>query len=337
MSALLECKHLTRTFAGKRKWLRQPKPKIVAVNDVNLHIQRGQTLGLVGESGCGKSTLARMLVGLDPPSSGRVYFQGKDLIEIKRNNARWLRQHIQFVFQDPLSSLNPRKTVRQLLEAPLQNLLKKTPSERQARVQELMQAVNLHPAFLDRYPHEFSGGQSQRIGIARALAAEPQVLILDEPLSALDVSVQAQILNLLRKLKRELDLTYVFISHDLAVVENLCDTVAVMYLGRIVESAPRQQLFSNPQHPYTRVLLSSVPAVGQRKANSLKLPSELPPHPADPPPGCAFMPRCYRAEAKCGESPPPLESVPGKEGKVACYFAEDADLTTWKVTLKIRT
>lgn len=325
MNALLECKHLSRIFAGKRKWLRQPKPKIVAVSDVNLRIQRGQTLGLVGESGCGKSTLARMLVGLDPPSSGHVYFQGKDLADIKRNNARWLRQHIQFVFQDPLSSLNPRKTVRQILESPLQNLLKKTPSERQARLQELMQVVNLHPDFLDRYPHEFSGGQSQRIGIARALAAEPQVLILDEPLSALDVSVQAQILNLLRKLKRELNLTYVFISHDLAVVENLCDSVAVMYLGRIVELAPREQLFSNPQHPYTRVLLSSVPVAGQKIANPPKLPGELP-NPADPPLGCAFMPRCYRAEIKCGESSPPLEPVAGKEGSVACYFAEDTDL-----------
>lgn len=325
MTALLACKHLTRTFAGKRKWLRQPKPTIHAVSDVDLHIQRGETLGLVGESGCGKSTLARMLVGLDPPSSGRIYFQGKDLIEIKRNNVRWLRQHIQFVFQDPLSSLNPRKTVRQILESPLQNLLKKTSSERQVRLQELMQAVNLHPEFLDRYPHEFSGGQSQRIGIARALAAEPQVLVLDEPLSALDVSVQAQILNLLRRLKQELNLTYVFISHDLAVVETLCDTVAVMYLGRIVESAPREQLFSHPRHPYTRVLLSSVPVAGQKKANILRLPGDLPPSPADPPSGCAFMPRCYRAEAKCGESPPPLEPVAEEERKVACYFAEDSD------------
>ena len=325
MNAILECSSLYQAFGGGRSLLGPPRPKIQAVSDVNLQIQRGQTLGIVGESGCGKSTLARMLVGLDQPTSGDIYIHGKDLHEEKRNNPRRLRQQIQFVFQDPLSSLNPRKTIRQILEAPLRHLLNKTPSQRQTRLQELMQVVNLRPEFLDRYPHEFSGGQSQRIGIARALAAEPEVMVLDEPVSALDVSVQAQILNLLRQLKQEFNLTYIFISHDLAVVENLCDSVAVMYLGRIVESAPRQQLFSNPKHPYTRVLLSSVPVAGQKKTNTVSLKGELP-NPAAPPPGCAFAPRCYRAEAKCNESRPPLESQQETGRKVACYFADDSDL-----------
>jgi peptide/nickel transport system ATP-binding protein len=298
---------------------------IQAVSDVNLQIQRGQTLGIVGESGCGKSTLARMLVGLDNPSSGQIQFQGKDLVAVKHDNPRWLHQKIQFVFQDPLSSLNPRKTIRQILEVPLRNLLNKTPGEMQARLYELMQAVNLRPEFLDRYPHEFSGGQSQRIGIARALAAEAEIIILDEPVSALDVSVQAQILNLLRELKQQFNLTYVFISHDLAVVENLCDTVLVMYLGRVVESAPREELFSNPKHPYTKVLLSSVPIAGKRKPERIQLRGELP-NPADPPPGCAFAPRCYRAEEKCHVSRPSLKPFANTASQVACYFSEDSEL-----------
>lgn len=322
MSVVLECRNLYQTFGGGRKLLGSPKPKIQAVSDVNLQIHHGHTLGIVGESGCGKSTLARMLVGLNEPSAGHIYFQGEDLVAVKRDNPRRLRQQVQFVFQDPLSSLNPRKTIRQILEAPLRNLLRKSASERQDRLHELMQAVNLRPEFLDRYPHEFSGGQSQRIGIARALAAEPEVMILDEPVSALDVSVQAQILNLLRKLKQEFNLTYVFISHDLAVVENLCDTVAVMYLGRVVEYAPRRDLFRNPKHPYTKVLLSSVPVAGQKNSGGISLHGELP-NPADPPPGCAFAPRCYRAEAKCAEMRPPLEPLDETGRKVACYFVED--------------
>lgn len=325
MSVVLECSNLYQTFGGGRKLLGPAKPKIQAVSDVNLQIHQGQTLGIVGESGCGKSTLARMLVGLDRPALGSISLQGKDLVEVQRANPHWLRRQIQFVFQDPLSSLNPRKTIRQILEAPLRHLLGKSAAERQSRLQELMQAVNLRPEFLDRYPHEFSGGQSQRIGIARALAAEPQVMILDEPVSALDVSVQAQILNLLRRLKQAFNLTYVFISHDLAVVENLCDSVAVMYLGRIVEFAPRQELFSNPKHPYTRVLLSSVPVAGQKKTGKVSLQGELP-NPAAPPPGCAFAPRCYRAEAKCSELRPPLESQGETSRQVACYFAEDSAL-----------
>ena len=322
MSAIIACEHLYQTFGGGRKLLGPAKPKIKAVSDVSLQVHAGQTLGIVGESGCGKSTLARMLVGLDQPSSGNIFFKGKNLIDVKRDNVGRLRQQIQFVFQDPLSSLNPRKTIRQILEAPLRNLTNKAHDERQARLQELMETVNLRPEFLNRYPHEFSGGQSQRIGIARALAAEPEVMILDEPVSALDVSVQAQILNLLRKLKQEFNLTYLFISHDLAVVENLCDTVAVMYLGRIVESAPREELFSKPKHPYTRVLLSSVPVAGQKNSNAISLRGELP-NPADPPPGCAFAPRCQHAQSQCRESRPRLEPLGETQRQVACFFTED--------------
>lgn len=324
MSALLEGKQLTRIFGGKRTWLRQAKPRIHAVSAVDLQLYQGQTLGLVGESGCGKSTLGRLLVGLDQPSSGSVYYQGRDLATFKGKHIHWLRQHIQFVFQDPLSSLNPRKTVGQILETPLRHLLNQSPSERQARMRELMQAVHLDPAFLDRYPHEFSGGQTQRIGIARALAAQPQVLILDEPVSALDVSVQAQILNLLRRFKGELNLTYLFISHDLAVVENLCDRVAVMYLGRIVEAGSTQRLFSNPKHPYTQTLLASVPVIGQKKPRRLRVSAELL-NPAEPARGCAFASRCYRAEALCNASQPPLRSVGEKGWKAACFFAERGD------------
>lgn len=320
MSIVLECNNVSRSFGGERRLLGSPRPRIQAVNQVSLQIKRSETVGIVGESGCGKSTLARMLVGLDSPTNGELFFHQQDLESLKRRQTHELRKKIQFVFQDPLSSLNPRKTVRQILEAPLKFLLNKTREQRQQRVQELMGLVNLRPEFLDRYPHEFSGGQSQRIGIARALAAEPELIILDEPVSALDVSVQAQILNLLRDLKQKLGLTYVFISHDLAVVEHLCDTVVVMYLGRIVEYAPRKQLFTHPRHPYTRVLLSSIPVPGKKSSREFILRGELP-DPANPPKGCAFEPRCYRAEQKCRQQSPELDSC-GEGGKVACFFPE---------------
>ncbi len=321
MSAILQTEELGKTFPGKG-WFRRAGG-VQAVSGVTLEVQRGETLGVVGESGCGKSTLARMLVGLLEPSRGRILFGGEELGALKRRDALAFHRKVQFVFQDPLSSLNPRKTVRQILEAPLKVLLDMPRAERRARVEELMRLVNLRPEFLDRYPHEFSGGQSQRIGIARALAPEPELILLDEPVSALDVSVQAQVLNLLRELKSRLNLSYVFISHDLAVVENLCDMVAVMYLGRVVEYAPRRLLFAAPRHPYTRILLSSVPVPGRKSQRRLELVGE-PPNPAAPPPGCHFQPRCYRAEARCREAYPPLKQKP--EGRrVACYFAEDSE------------
>jgi len=325
---ILECKNLYQSFGGQRRLLGKARPRIQAVSDVSLAIEEGSTLGIVGESGCGKSTLGRMLVGLNPATDGEILFRGQPLQQLLRQDPAQVRRQIQFVFQDPLSSLNPRKTIREILEAPLKRLLRMPLDLREARIKELMDVVNLRAEFLDRYPHEFSGGQSQRIGIARALAAEAEVIVLDEPVSALDVSVQAQILNLLRQLKRQFNLTYVFISHDLAVVENLCDKVAVMYLGRVVEYAPRDELFSRPRHPYTRVLLDSVPVKGSKAGDHVSLKGELP-NPADPPPGCAFEPRCRFAESRCRQSRPALESLADGH-TVACLRRNEIDLSTDK-------
>jgi peptide/nickel transport system ATP-binding protein len=230
-----------------------------AVSDVSFALQRGETLGIVGESGCGKTTTARMIMGLIPPDSGEIRLEGKLQQDWLRRDPYGYRRRIQYVFQDPIMSLNPRKTVAQLVELPLRNMTGLSRPQRAARVRELMQLVSLRAEFIDRYPHEFSGGQCQRIGIARALASEPDILVLDEPVSALDVSVQAQILNLLRELQQRLGLSYIFISHDLAVVEALCDQVLVMLNGEVVEQGERRAIFQTPQHAYTRRLLDSVP------------------------------------------------------------------------------
>jgi peptide/nickel transport system ATP-binding protein len=288
------------------------------VTDVSFGIKQGQTVGIVGESGCGKSTLAKMIVMLDHPTSGSIRFQDRDLRDFRGTAQKHFRRNVQFVFQDPLSSLNPRKTIRQILEAPLKHLTDKSPQERRDRVEELMALVNLRPEFLERHPHEFSGWQSQRIGVARSIAANPELVVLDEPVSALDVSVQAQVLNLLRELKASQNLTYIFISHDLAVIENICNVVAVMYLGRIVEMGPRDTLFATPRHPYTHILLSSVPVPGEKPETRTK-PEGEPPSPTDLPLGCPFEPRCPKAQARCRESNPALEKHE-TEHLVACYF-----------------
>jgi ABC-type oligopeptide transport system ATPase subunit len=242
------------------------RPPLRAVDGVSIEVRRGRTLGVVGESGCGKSTLARMMVGLLQPTAGSIELDGRSVEELAREDRKALHRKVQMVFQDPLGSLNPRKTVRAILEAPLKALHGMDQKARRERVAELMNLVSLRAEFTERYPHEFSGGQAQRIGIARALAAEPELIILDEPVSALDVSVQAQVLSLLAELQKRLDLTYVFISHDLAVVETISDEVVVMYLGRIVERGSREQIFADPQHEYTRLLLSSVP--GRQRARA---------------------------------------------------------------------
>jgi peptide/nickel transport system ATP-binding protein len=279
-----------------------------AVQGVSFDLLEGETLGIVGESGCGKSTLARLLVGLDVPTGGSIRLAGREVSGLSGGERRQLAATVQYVFQDPVSSLNPRKTVRQTLEAPMRHLAGLDRAARAARLRELMDAVNLSTAFLDRYPHEFSGGQAQRVGIARALAAEPRLIVLDEPVSALDVSVQAQVLNLLDELKRHYGLTYLFISHDLSVVESVSDRTAVMYFGRIVEFGARHEIFGRPRHPYTRLLLDSAPVPGRRRVRAEERAADLP-DPYDPPPGCAFAPRCARAQADCRQAAPAL--MPG--------------------------
>tara|TARA_R110001599_G_scaffold8228_3_gene39791 strand:- start:1173 stop:2171 length:999 start_codon:yes stop_codon:yes gene_type:complete len=311
---------LVKQFGGGRSLLGRELPAVHAVRKLAFHVEAGEILGIVGESGCGKSTVARMLVGLDAPTSGRIELGGRPLAESgKPIHQRALANRIQYVFQDPLSSLNPRKTIRQTLTAPLVYLKHMNKEQIETRLKELMEQVNLRPEFLSRYPHEFSGGQAQRIGVARALAAEPEVLVLDEPVSALDVSVQAQVLNLLQDLRKRFNLTYVFISHDLGVVRNLCDRVAVMYLGRIVETAATDTLFSNPQHHYTRLLLDSVPGTGKQLGVGDQANAELP-DPLNPPVGCAFAARCPAATDLCRQADPELEGTDAHA--VACYHPE---------------
>jgi oligopeptide/dipeptide ABC transporter ATP-binding protein len=322
MTALMEARGVTRRFGGGRSLLGKVKPAVHAVQGVSFDLRQGETLGIVGESGCGKSTLAKLLVGLQRPSEGEVMLGGKPLHDPAAGGRRALAKRVQYVFQDPLSSLNPRKTIRQILEAPLIHLLRMPAAARRDRLAEIMDAVRLRPEFLDRYPHEFSGGQAQRIGIARALAAEPQILVLDEPVSALDVSVQAQVLNLLDQLKAAFDLTYVFISHDLAVVESVSDRVMVMYFGRVVEQGAAERLFRHPLHPYTRLLLSSAPVPGRKGIDAESRIAELP-DPLAPPPGCAFAARCPHATAICREAVPPLES--DGETAYACYHPRRDD------------
>lgn len=314
---ILETDSLVRTFGGGRTLVGKPKPAVHAVRGVSLQVERGETLGIVGESGCGKSTLARMLVGLDRPTEGRILLNGQELLGPKGEVTTELARRVQYVFQDPISSLNPRKTIRRILSAPLRYLHGITGPAADERMQELLAAVNLRPEFLDRYPHEFSGGQAQRIGIARALAAEPDLLVLDEPVSALDVSVQAQVLALLDDLKSRFNLTYVFISHDLAVVEAISDRVAVMYFGRVVERGTATDLLDQPYHPYTGLLFDSAPVPGRRKVRGEEAAVQLP-DPLSPPTGCAFAPRCPRVLDRCRREDPRIDSSSFQHG-AACF------------------
>jgi oligopeptide/dipeptide ABC transporter ATP-binding protein len=314
--ALVEVRGLTKLYPVDLGWLSRRRSWLSAVEDVNLDVRRGEVLGLVGESGSGKSTLARLLVRLIEPTRGEVLYEGEDIFGLSRPRLRRLRRKVQIVFQDPYSSLNPRHTVGQIVGEGLDGL---TARVRTARTAELLELVGLSPHLLDRYPHEFSGGQRQRICIARALAVEPEFLILDEPVSALDVSVQSKILNLLADLKDALQLTYVLISHDLGVVRHIADRVAVMYLGHLVEMAPKSLLFSNPLHPYTQALLSAVPVISaiRERETRIVLQGEIPTA-IDIPARCRFATRCFRAIEICSRQVPPLEEVE-PDHRIACF------------------
>ena len=297
--------------AGRQRWLH-------AVDEISFAIPRGTTLALVGESGCGKSTLARLLVGLHKADAGRILFDGADLQQgFASDQARSLRQRVQMIFQDPYASLDPRWTVEQIIAEPLQEHgLERDPEALTARVAGLLTSVGLAASDRSRYAHQFSGGQRQRISIARALATDPEFLVCDEPTSALDVSVQAQVLNLMRDLQRTHGLTYLFISHNLAVVRYVSDAVGVMYLGRLVEWAPKTRLFARPQHPYTRMLLEAIPKLRDPGRARTPVQGEVP-DPLDPPTGCAFHPRCPHANARCREERPVL--LGDEAGRVACH------------------
>ncbi len=298
-----------------------------AVDGVSLDVERGQTLGLVGESGCGKSTLARTLVGLQPATSGSIRFDGIELAGLSARAWRPLRRRIQMIFQDPFASLDPRQTVGSILAEPLAiHRIVRGPRARRLRAMALLEEVGLDPRHVRRYPHEFSGGQRQRIGIARALALQPELILCDEPVSALDVSIQAQVINLLQDLQERFGLTYLFIAHDLAVVRHLCPRVAVMYLGSVVEVAERDALFSNPRHPYTQALLSAIPVPDpavERTRKRIVLTGDVP-SPMDVPSGCRFHPRCPKADQvglQCSTEAPELRAEPGHDMRVrACHW-----------------
>ncbi len=316
---LVRAEKLSKEFeAGASGFVRRHRLTVKAVNAVNLDIYPGETLGLVGESGSGKSTLGRLLLKLIEPTAGRVIFDGRDLAALSRKELRGLRREMQLVFQDPYASLNPRMRVRSIVGEGIEIHRLARGAEKERRIAELLELVGLDAEVMNRYPHEFSGGQRQRIGIARALAVNPRFLVLDEPVSALDVSIQAQIINLLQDLQERLRLTYLFIAHDLRVVEHISQRVAIMYLGKIVEMASRDEIYSNPRHPYTRALLSAIPSVNpEARAERIKLPGEVP-SPVEPPTGCAFHPRCPYAKDICRGTEPALETGHGGHG-VACH------------------
>jgi peptide/nickel transport system ATP-binding protein/oligopeptide transport system ATP-binding protein len=319
---LVEARDLVKHFPITRGVFLQRKVGAVkAVDGVSFEVRRGETLGIVGETGCGKSTTARLVMRLLESTSGRLMFDGQDITKVRGARLKAIRRDVQMIFQDPYSSLNPRKTIGSIIGEPfaIHGLLKEK-GERRKAVQELMETVGLNPEHYNRYPHEFSGGQRQRIGVARALALKPKLLIADEPVSALDVSIQAQVLNLLRDLQRKFGLTLIFIAHDLSVVRHMCDRVAVMYLGRIVEIGTGDALYAFPRHPYTGALLSAVPVADpSRHGGKRRLLSGDVPSPANPPKACRFHTRCPKAQERCSVEDPPLEDK-GTGVLTACHF-----------------
>ncbi|MGE7934439.1 ABC transporter ATP-binding protein [Viridibacillus arvi] len=321
-SPILQVIDLKQYFPLKKESFLQPKQVVKAVDNISFELFAGETLSIVGESGCGKSTTGRSILRLDEPTSGDILFKGISLPSLKKKDLRDVRGDIQVIFQDPYASLNPRRTIRQMLDEAMdiQKVLSK--NKREERMLELMSYVGLRPEYLERYPHEFSGGQRQRLGIARALAVNPEIIICDEAVSALDVSIQAQILNLLKQLQRDLHLTFLFISHDLSVVRHISDRVMVMYLGKIVEIADKKNLFESPMHPYTKALLSAIPVTDKKKKNERIILKGDVPSPISPPSGCRFHTRCPFATAKCKDVEPLLRNL-GSNHSVACHFAEE--------------
>jgi oligopeptide/dipeptide ABC transporter ATP-binding protein len=324
-AGLLTVTDLVKHFPIRRGLLQKQVAAVQAVDGISFTVQQGETLALVGESGCGKSTTGRLLTRLEEPTAGKIVFDGRDITHLRDGQMRPLRRDIQMIFQDPFSSLNPRHTVGKIVGAPyrLQNV--KPAGGIKKAVQEVLELVGLNPEHYNRYPHEFSGGQRQRIGIARTLTLKPKMIVLDEPVSALDVSIQAQVVNLLEDLQEELDLTYVFIAHDLSVVRHVADRVAVMYLGSVVEIADQAGLYSTPMHPYTVALMSAVPVPDTKRRTQrerIRLEGDVP-SPINPPPACRFHTRCWKAQEICSiEAPQLRELAPGH--RVACHFPENA-------------
>ncbi len=300
-----------------------------AVDGVSFDLYRGETLGVVGESGCGKSTLSRTIMGLERATGGSIILLGDELVGLKERQLRKVRRNVQIIFQDPIASLDPRMTVGAIVGEPFDIHPDVAPKDdRRRRVQELLDLVGLNPEHINRYPHQFSGGQRQRIGIARALALRPQIIVCDEPVSALDVSVQAQVINLLERLQDELDLSYIFVAHDLSVVRHISDRVAVMYLGKIVEIGDEDQIYEHPTHPYTQALLSAVPVPDPElrgRRTEIVLEGDVP-SPANPPSGCRFRTRCWKAQDICAAEEPPLKARTSSAHLSACHFAEELDV-----------
>ena len=324
---LLEVRNLKKYYSVKSGFLNKDRRSVKAVDGINLSVKQGEILGIVGESGCGKSTLGRSILRLIEPTSGEVIFEGTNICGLKKEEMRLKRREMQIVFQDPGASLNPRLTVGEIIGEPLEVFHICEGKEKEERIYKLMDLVGINRAYINRFPHEFSGGQRQRLGIARALAVNPKLIICDEPVSALDVSIRAQVLNLIKELKDKLNLTYIFISHDLSVVHHICDRVAVMYLGRVVEIADKKQIYENPVHPYTKALLSAIPIPDPEvKRERIILQGDVP-NPADPPSGCHFHKRCPYAKKECSETVPPFVTVePGHQ--VLCWLAEEQQSET---------
>jgi len=322
VTTLLEVRNLQKHFPVRGGLLRRVVAHVRAVDGVSFTLETGRTLGLVGESGCGKSTLGRAILQLQRPTGGEVILEGKELTTLGPKRLLEMRREMQIIFQDPFASLSPRRTVAQTIREPLDVHRIGAPSERDGKVEELLQVVGMRPQVMDRYPHEFSGGQRQRIGIARALALNPKLIVADEPVSALDVSVRAQVLNLIAKLQREHGIAFLFISHDLSVVEHVSDHVGVMYLGKLVEMAPAKEIYRDPRHPYTQALLSAVPVPDpRRKSKRIVLTGDVP-SPMNPPPGCPFHRRCPKVMDVCSKVVPPVVDVgtTARPHRVACHL-----------------